>query len=260
MIRLFDLGRKTTPEAIHQDRLYFLQPVNIQAENLKIIMKLTAKKRIGALTIGQTPRPDLVSPLEQLIPDWEIIQAGALDSLTQEELPVISKAAYPLITRMQNGALVTMDENFLGPKLQHAQNRLDSKGVAATLLLCAGTFANLHGTQPIFKPFDIACSVLKALNLKSIGVITPFPEQMVPIQNRWHSNGWEPVVWTADLGNQDRKFQQELLTRINEFELDCIVLDYVGHPLEHVARLKRSIKQPVIDLGYLAMVVLASTI
>ncbi len=219
-----------------------------------------AQKRIGALTIGQSPRPDLVAPLEQLIPDCEIIQAGALDGLTQDDIPDIAGAAYPLVTQMQNGAVVMVAENFISKKLQLAQNRLDSKGVAATLLLCGGTFADLCSTQPIFKPFDIAYSTLKALNLKSIGVIAPFPEQVVPIQNRWQSKMWEPVVWSADLGIQDRKFQQKLLSRIDEFELDCIVLDYVGHPREQVTQLQRSIPLPVIDLGYLAMVILAITI
>lgn len=219
-----------------------------------------AQKRIGALTIGQSPRPDLVAPLKQLIPDYEIIQAGALDGLTLDELPDISEAAYPLVTRMQNSKVVKVDEDFLSPKLQHAQNQLDSKDVVATLLLCAGTFADLHATHPIYKPFDIACGVLKTLNMKSIGVIAPFPEQVVPIRQRWESMGWEPPVWAADLGNQDRAFHQELTNRINEFELDCIVLDYVGHPLEQVTQLKRSIIQPVIDLGYLAMDILANTV
>jgi len=223
-------------------------------------VKHKAQKRIGALTIGQSPRPDLVSPLVQLMPDCEIIQAGALDGLTPEELPDISEAAYPLVTQMQNGAVVKVDESYIAPKLQQAQNRLDAKGVAATLLLCAGTFANLHGTQPVYKPFNIGCSVLSALNMKSIGLIAPVLEQEAPIRQRWESIRWELTVWTADLGTQDRAFHRQLILRINESELDCIVLDYVGHPLEQVVQLRRSIDKPVIDLGYLAMVILASTV
>ena len=92
-------------------------------------MKHKAQKRIGALTIGQSPRPDLVSPLVRLMPDCEIIQAGALDGLTPEELPDISEAAYPLVTQMQNGAVVMVDESYIAPKLQQAQNLLDAKGV-----------------------------------------------------------------------------------------------------------------------------------
>jgi hypothetical protein len=67
-------------------------------------------------------------------------------------------------------------------------------------------------------------------------------------------------VWTADLEDQTQAFHQELNTRINQYELDCIVLDYFGHPLAQVVQLQRSIKQPVIDLGYLSMVILANTV
>ena len=223
-------------------------------------MKYIVHKRIGVLTIGQSPRPDLVSPLVQLMPGCEIIQAGALDGLMPEELPDISDSAYPLVTQMRNGSVVMVDESFISPKLQHALNRLEAKGAAATLLLCAGTFANLDGTQPVYKPFNISCSVLKALNMTSIGLIAPIPEQEEPIRQRWESMGWETTVWTADLGNQDQAFHQELTGRINESELDCIVLDYVGHPREQVVQLQRTIKQPVFDLGYLSMVILASTV
>ena len=219
-----------------------------------------SRKRIGALTIGQSPRPDLVAPLMQLLPDCEILQAGALDDLTPDELPDTTNAAYPLVTQMQNGDAVMVDEHFIAPKLQQAQNRLQARGVAATLLLCAGTFAHLHATRPIYKPFKIGCSVLGALNMKSIGLITPVAAQEIPIRQRWEAAGYETTVWTADLGNQDQAFHRQISDRMHANGLDCIVLDYVGHPLEQVTLLQRSIQQPVIDLGYLAMVTLASTV
>jgi protein AroM len=223
-------------------------------------VKPIVHKHIGALLIGQSPRPDLVSPLMQLMPECEIIQAGALDGLLIEELPAGSEAAYPLSTQMKSGEQVLVDESFISPILQQAQHRLEAKGVVATLLLCAGTFANLSGTQPVYKPFDIGCSVLKALNMNSIGLITPFSGQDAPIRKRWETLGWKTTVWSADLGHQDQAFHQELNTRIKEFDLDCIVLDYVGHPSAQVIQLQRSVDQPVIDLGYLSMIILANTV
>ena len=137
---------------------------------------------------------------------------------------------------------------------------LEAKGVVATLLLCAGTFTNLTGTKPIYKPFNIGCGLLGALDMKAIGLIAPVVEQEIAIKQRWETMGWETTVWTADLGNQDQAFHRQLDARIHARQLDCIVLDYVGHPLEYVNQLQRSIEQPVIDLGYLAMVTLASTL
>jgi protein AroM len=219
-----------------------------------------SQKRIGILVIGQSPRPDLVAPLEDLLPDCQIIQAGALDDLTVDDLPEPSNAIYPLVTRMRAGQRVMVEEGFITPKLQGALNLLETEGVRATLLLCAGTFADLHGRLPLFVPFRIGCRVLGALQTKSIGLITPFVEQENPIRERWEKMGWRTTVWTADLGIQDAAFNQQLNERIHTNNLDCIVLDYVGHPLEQVSQLQQSIGIPVIDLGHLAMVTLASTI
>lgn len=218
------------------------------------------QKRIGVLTIGQSPRPDLVDPLEKLLPGCEILQAGALDDLAPDVLPDTSNAAYPLVTRMRDGKTVMVEEGFLTPKLQRALDRLEAAGVAGTILLCAGTFADLHGTLPLFVPFKIGCAVLGALQMKSIGLITPFVEQEIPIRERWEKFGLRATVWSADLGVQDDAFHRELTERIRTNKLESIVLDYVGHPLEQVTQLQKSIEIPVFDLGYLAMTTMASTV
>ena len=42
-------------------------------------------KRIGAITIGQSPRVDVVPEMQQILgPDVEIVQAGVLDGLSPE--------------------------------------------------------------------------------------------------------------------------------------------------------------------------------
>ena len=219
-----------------------------------------SKKRIGALIIGQSPRLDLVAPLEQLLPDFEILQAGALDDVRRDDLTGVTKAAYPLVTRMQNGDAVMVEESFIAPRLQQALTRVETKDAVATILLCAGTFADLHAKKPLFKPFDIGYSVLRALNIKTVGLITPIVEQEVPICQRWKSVGLQPFVWTADLGKQDKVFQQQLIEYVHKYGLESIVLDYVGHPIDQVRQLQASIDLPVFDLGYLAMVTLASTL
>jgi protein AroM len=219
-----------------------------------------SQKRIGVLTIGHSPRPDLVTPLEILLPNCEIVQAGALDGLTIEDLPEASKVVYPLETQMHKGKKVIVEESFITPKLQDALNLLENMGVTATLLMCAGTFAEIHGKRPLFVPFKIGNNFLNSLNMESIGLITPVATQEVPIRERWEKMGWQTTVWTANLGKQDLVFFQELNEKIHTNRLECIVLDYVGHTLEQVIQLQKSIAIPVIDLGHLAMVMLASTL
>jgi protein AroM len=218
-------------------------------------------KFVGALTIGQSPRPDLVEPLWQYLPvDCQVREAGGLDGLSTSLIPPIAEGVYPLTTRLQDGSFVMVEESFLLPRLQQALEHLETRGVVASILLCAGTFAGLQGNRPLFKPFTVGYNVLRALGIKAPGLITPVKEQVAPIRFRWQAAGFEPTVWTADLSRQDKQFRQQLAAQIEMNRLECIVLDYVGHPALTVTQLQQNSTLPVIDLGQLAMTALAGTL
>ena len=218
------------------------------------------KTRVGAMTIGQSPRPELVDLLVKSLPDCEIIEAGALDGLTFHDIPAVNELDYPLETQMKNGAKIIVSESFIAPRLQSALDNLEANGVVATLLMCTGGFSNLKGTKPLFKPYNVGCSLLRTLNMEKLGLITPLTEQIKPIRERWEKAGWKVTVWAANLAAQDQKFLQDIRQQINSKQLDYIVLDFFGHPIKHVQMLQREIEVPVIDLGQLAIVTLASSL
>ncbi len=212
---------------------------------------------IGAIVIGQSPRADLVGPLNQMRPDLQIIQAGALDELTIAELPDPITAYYPLMTRMRDGKQVRADEAFLAPLLQSALFRLEAQGVVASILLCAGSFQALQGNRPLIKPFETAWATLRALGMKHLGVVCPTKSQEIPIKARWQAAGFEPVVYTTPLAGSQ--------TDLSGFDslntpLACIVLDYVGHPPEQVEALQQITPLPVLDMGQLALSLLTSIV
>lgn len=218
-------------------------------------------KLIGALTIGQSPRPDLVAPLISRLPEkCQILQAGALDGLTKASLPSIHNETYPLTTRMRDGSSVMIEESFLAAKLQQALDQLEEQGVMATILLCAGTFSDLKGMRPLFKPFAVGRAVINSLGLNKIGLIAPIKEQEAPIRQRWQAAGFQPTVWMADLAQQDEQFIQQLNEQIEVNNLKCIVLDYVGHPEPLVTQLREAAVIPLIDLGQLAIAALSSVL
>lgn len=209
-------------------------------------------QRVGALVIGQAPRPDLVDPLQALLPDWEIVQAGALDDISAENLPP-TNAVYPLMTRMRTGETVIVEEAFLEKRLQSAVAHLESANVAAAILLCAGTFAAVQSNVPLIKPFDVGRAVFQQRQFERLGFITPVAGQVEPIRARWSAAGFRPKVWTAPLDQQDSAFTAQLQAHIASDNLSAIVLDYVGHPTQHVQQLQRHSPVPVFDLGVLAM-------
>lgn len=223
---------------------------------------------LTALTIGQSPRPDLVRPLADLLPDWQIRQVGALDGLTLADLPHGGQgrdAAYPLVTRMADGTPVTVAESFVTKRLQGLLDGGVGSDAVATVLLCAGTFAALRSdpakSGPLIKPFDVARRTLDALGMQRLGLIAPVAEQETPIRLRWQAAGFDPVVWTWDIDPPDDALYTELYAdlnqRIDRDGLDCIVLDYVGHDPAHVRAIQANIRVPVMELGMLAFALLA---
>jgi protein AroM len=176
------------------------------------------------------------------------------------DLPGDSNGDYLLTTRLRDGTLVKVQESFLAEKLQNALHRLEAAGVVATILLCAGTFAEVRGTRPLYKPFVLARDTVRLLGMHSLGLIVPIPEQEAPVHARWSRAGFKPHVWTADLGQQDAQFLRNLQRRTEERDLDCIMLDYVGHPAQQVLALQRATSLPVIDLGQLAVTICAGSL
>ena len=63
-------------------------------------------KKIGAITVGQSPRVDLIPEIQPILGDSvEIIQAGALDGLSKEEIAkfVPRPGENVLVSRLTDG-------------------------------------------------------------------------------------------------------------------------------------------------------------
>lgn len=74
--------------------------------------------KIGMLTIGQSPRGDIIPPFKEILgPDHEILEAGALDDVTRSEIEglVFRPDDYLLVSRLRDGAEVKIHKRFILP-------------------------------------------------------------------------------------------------------------------------------------------------
>lgn len=219
--------------------------------------------RIGTLTIGQTPRPDLLSSLRKRIPYAQIIEMGALDPLNHSDLPTAAcatKTDYVLTTRMRDGSLVSVPESFLMPFMAGAVTQLEAEYVKAIYVLCAGTFVELHSSVPLIKPFDLAHELLRTTGLHHLGIIAPVPEQERPIRKRWTEAGFTPHVWTADAAQPNDVFFDQVKQMQQKNGFQALVLDYVGHPAEVSQEIQAKLQMPVVDLGELAVAAITAMV
>ena len=78
-------------------------------------------KKIGAITVGQTPRTDLIPEIAPILGDSiEIIQMGGLDGLTKEEIQAMTPAPgdHVLVSRLKDGSSVSFGESHILPWLE----------------------------------------------------------------------------------------------------------------------------------------------
>lgn len=214
--------------------------------------------RIGALTIGQSPRRDLVASISQVLPDAKVLQSGALDELSSSDLPGSADLRYPLSTELRDGTSVLVDENFLAPLLQNALERLEEEQVHMTILLCSAPFDSLRGRKPLLKPFEICLSLLRSLGVSMVGVVTPNEEQSAALNRKWSEQGISCSIWSQTTLENPTASLDAFRAWVQERSLELILIDFYGIPAKLSASLNRSVDLPFIDIERLSVSVLAS--
>ena len=146
-------------------------------------------KTIGAVTIGQTPRDDIVGEIERLLPPGvRIVQAGALDGLARAEIEALAPAPGDddaLIARLSEGREVLLAKTKIVPRMQACLQRLEPS-VDAFAILCAGAFAPFRTARPVVTPDRCLAAVVGGVfDGRRLGVIVPIKEQQASSAARW---------------------------------------------------------------------------
>ena len=155
-------------------------------------------KRIGAITIGQSPRVDVVPEMQQILgPDVEIVQAGVLDGLSPEEIAALAPAGNGdseirrlrgspvLVSRLRDGSWVSMEEEKILPLVQKKIEQLENADVRFILMLCTGKF-----------PENFVCRVPQLAG--RIGILTPEASQLADSRRQWGAVAQQVTVCCAN--------------------------------------------------------------
>lgn len=194
------------------------------------------KIKIGAITIGQSPRVDVVPEMQELLPhNAEIVEAGALDGMTRAEIESMpgSEDDYLLVSRLKDGSSVRMTEAQIIPKLQEKIKMLEDRGTVYNLLLCTGEFVHRLETRvPLLFPERILIANVEPLLYRGkLGVITPLKEQQDQSWKKWSQIAPEITMTSASPydGNETLKAAARELKAAAP---DLIVLDCIGYDTE----------------------------
>ena len=145
-------------------------------------------KTIGAISIGQTPRDDVVGEMEKILgAEVRVRQAGALDQLTRADIEALRPTSDDdaLITHLRDGSDVVIGKSRIIPRLQACLDDLGAD-VDASVILCVGVFPPFRAARPVLLPDRCMAAAAAALfDGCRLGVIVPIAEQRESYTARW---------------------------------------------------------------------------
>ncbi|MFC1640062.1 AroM family protein [Gemmatimonadota bacterium] len=204
---------------------------------------------IGAVTIGQSPRDDVVPELlSRLGSGVEIVQRGALDDLSLDFVrahgPVTSESF--LVSRMRDGTEVQVDKGFMVPRLQAAIRAIEEK-VRLILVLCSASFDDLDSKVPLLHPAYALDQIVTRSRVHRLGVLTPALEQVPAQRVRWQGAAEVEAAIVAASPYEDPRALEDAATELAHNEVDFVVLDCIGYTEAMREQIERSLIVPVVS-------------
>jgi len=153
---------------------------------------------VGLVTIGQSPRVDVVPDMETIFgPGVTVRERGALDGLDRAEIAALAPRPGDelLITRLTDGTPVFVGKRHVVARVQAAIADLERSGVTMTAILCTGAFPALEASRLLVLPHQVLLGVLRALRWPGrLGIVTPSVHHVPQTEARWRADGFDPIV------------------------------------------------------------------
>jgi len=206
-------------------------------------------KRIGFVTIGQSPRDDVVPGMLPYLGPVQVLEAGALDGLGPEEVAALAPRGpeQVLVTRLRDGSPVTVDKELIFPRLQECVARLDAAGAAVIVLLCTGSFPKVAARALVLEPDRIVLHTVLAVARRAncVGVMVPAEDQINAMRARWRAAGVDPVV-AAGSPYGPPQARLEAARQLAAAGAELVVLDCMGYTQAMKEEIAAVVRCPVL--------------
>ena len=209
------------------------------------------KQSLVTLTIGQSPRSDILPLLQDHLPAELVAHAGLLDGLTLAEVEQFYSPAEGekvLVSRMTTGEQVRLSGPKVEQGLQRKINALEQQGYDTILLLCTGEFGSLKTEKALLLEPDCIIPPLVGAIVQDhkIGIVVPVAEQIAEQASKWRNLSSEPCFAVASpyLAQQNDLIEAGL--SLQEQGADVVVLDCIGYHQKHRDFLQKMLGIPVL--------------
>lgn len=209
------------------------------------------KQSLVTLTIGQSPRSDILPLLQDHLPEDQVAHAGLLDGLTLAEVEqfyTAEEGEKVLVSRMTTGEQVRLSGPKVEQGLQRKINALEQQGYDTILLLCTGEFGSLKTEKALLlEPDRIIPPLVNAIVQEhKVGIVVPVEEQIAEQASKWRNLNSAPCFAVASpyLAQQNDLIEAGL--SLQEQGADVVVLDCIGYHQKHRDFLQKMLGIPVL--------------
>ncbi|MBP2099373.1 AroM family protein [Enterococcus rivorum] len=222
------------------------------------------KKNIGIITIGQSPRTDILPIIHEYIDPKVIYHVGVLDGLSSEKIESLAPEVdekQMLTSLLKNGHSVLLSQQKILPLLKKKIIEAEEQGCKFIWLLCTGSFPELKTEKSfLIEPDQVISELLKVFNQGEfkLGVLLPKMEQQIYVAPKYQ--GIRAVVYT-NLSPYELHTQDKLNATIDFFrkeQCDLIILDCMGYQPKLKKLLQEATQTKVILPNQLISSMLAS--
>jgi protein AroM len=204
------------------------------------------KVKVGLLTIGQSPREDIVSEIKPLLhPRIEILERGLLNGLSPEEIERLKPdtGETPLVTRLREGRQVELSEKRISSMLPEAIDFMQKEmKIRAVGVLCTNDFPKKEFSLPVIFPFDyLKFLTSRVLNAKGLGVVVPLESQIEMTKEKWKASVVEAKSPYA-AGISWKEIAQKFIAK----KVDAVILDCIGYRIKDKQEVQSFLSMPVL--------------
>ncbi|MBN9064245.1 MAG: hypothetical protein BGP06_14745 [Rhizobiales bacterium 65-9] len=196
-------------------------------------------KLLGALTVGQAPRPDIAPVLEAALgPEIACLHAGVLDGLMRDEIEIRfgrKPSSRLLTTRLLDGSSVVIDKDATEDAAVAKVAALEEQGCSAILMLCTGSFHRLKTKKAWLLEPDhlLPGAVASLIGDRQLGVLAPLPEQIESEHDKWRPLRRAPIYAASSPYTGSSEELAAAARALADRGADVLLMDCMGYAANH---------------------------
>jgi protein AroM len=143
---------------------------------------------VAFVTIGRSPRDDMIPELLQYLGTSSIIEWGALDGLSRQEIDELKPAEGErmVVSRLESGDSVRMAKRHLDPRIQVGIKECEQRGADVVVVTCTSEFPRFEHTKPLLVAGQLLRGVIPAVvGGCHLGVVCPDAAQVDFAVEEW---------------------------------------------------------------------------